>query len=338
MKIIVTGGAGFIGSHTVVELINNGYEPIIIDDFRNAEPFVIDQIEKITGIMIKHYPVNCGDVVSMNQIFKKEKPEGVIHFAADKAVGESVENPLKYFENNISNLIQLLKVVDQFELKSFVFSSSCTVYGNPDTIPVVESTPTKPAFSPYGETKQMGEKILLDYFKNKTICNLSLLRYFNPIGAHSSGKIGELPLGVPNNLVPFIMQTAIGKREVLTVFGNDYDTPDGYCIRDYIHVVDLADAHVLTLKYGMKKDHNPLILNVGIGKGHSVLEVIETFKREVGVKLNFKIGNRRAGDVPSIYADNKKIVALLGWKPRYSLADALVHAWKWEQEMKKHIG
>ncbi|MEC7005141.1 MAG: NAD-dependent epimerase/dehydratase family protein, partial [Bacteroidota bacterium] len=211
MKIIVTGGAGFIGSHTVVELINNGYEPIIIDDFRNAEPFVIDQIEKITGIMIKHYPINCGDVKSMNQIFKKEKPEGVIHFAADKAVGESVENPLKYFENNISNLIQLLKVVDQFELKSFVFSSSCTVYGNPDTIPVVESTPTKPAFSPYGETKQMGEKILLDYFKNKTICNLSLLRYFNPIGAHSSGKIGELPLGVPNNLVPFIMQTAIGK-------------------------------------------------------------------------------------------------------------------------------
>ena len=338
MKIIVTGGAGFIGSHTVVELINNGYEPIIIDDFRNAEPFVIDQIEKITGIKIKHYPINCGDVISMNQIFKKEKPEGVIHFAADKAVGESVENPLKYFENNISNLIQLLKVVDQFELKSFVFSSSCTVYGNPDTIPVVESTPIKPAFSPYGETKQMGEKILLDYFKNKTNCNLSLLRYFNPIGAHSSGKIGELPLGVPNNLVPFIMQTAIGKREALTVFGNDYDTPDGYCIRDYIHVVDLADAHVLTLKYGMKKDHNPLILNVGTGKGHSVLEVIETFKREVGVKLNFKIGNRRAGDVPSIYADNKKIVALLGWKPRYSLADALVHAWKWEQEMKKHIG
>ncbi|MEC7999374.1 MAG: UDP-glucose 4-epimerase GalE, partial [Bacteroidota bacterium] len=232
----------------------------------------------------------------------------------------------------------LLKVVDQFELKSFVFSSSCTVYGNPDTIPVVESTPTKPAFSPYGETKQMGEKILLDYFKNKTNCNLSLLRYFNPIGAHSSGKIGELPLGVPNNLVPFIMQTAVGKREALTVFGNDYDTPDGYCIRDYIHVVDLAEAHVLTLKYGMKKDHNPLILNVGTGKGHSVLEVIETFKREVGVKLNFKIGNRRAGDVPSIYADNKKIVALLGWKPRYSLADALVHAWKWEQEMKKHIG
>ncbi len=337
MKIIVTGGAGFIGSHTVVQLIECGYDPVIIDDFRNSEKFILKQIEGITSKAIKHYEIDCGNIKEMKRVFKEENPGGIIHFAADKAVNESVNNPLKYYENNVSNLINLIKVIEEYDIKSFVFSSSCTVYGEPDSIPVKESTATKAAFSPYGETKQMGEKILLDYFKTKPYCNLSLLRYFNPIGAHSSGKIGELPLGVPNNLIPYIMQTATGKRQMLTVFGNDYDTPDGYCIRDYIHVVDLAEAHVLTLKYGIERNHKPLTLNVGTGKGYSVLEVIKTFEKEIGEKLNFKIGKRRAGDVPSIYADNTKIVDLLKWKPKYSLADALHHAWKWEKEVQNHL-
>ena len=335
MKIIVTGGAGFIGSHTVVELIECGYDPVIIDDFRNSEKFVLEQIEGITSKPIKYYEIDCGNVKEMKRVFKEENPDGIIHFAADKAVNESVNNPLKYYENNVSNLINLIKVIEEYEIKSFVFSSSCTVYGEPDSIPVKESTATKAAFSPYGETKQMGEKILLDYFKNKPTCNLSLLRYFNPIGAHHTGEIGELPIGVPNNLVPFIMQTASGKRNVLTVFGNDYDTPDGYCIRDYIHVVDLAIAHVLTLKYGVEQVHQPLVLNVGTGKGHSVLEVIRTFEEQTGEKVNFQIGERRAGDVPSIYADNALITSVLGWKPKYNLGDALLHAWKWEQRIQQ---
>ena len=333
MKILVTGGAGFIGSHTVVELIDNGYNPIIIDDLRNSKKFILNNLEKIIGKKIAHYSIDCGNIDKLSAVFEKENPEGIIHFAADKAVNESVINPLKYYHNNISNLINLLKVVSKFPVKSFVFSSSCTVYGVPDLIPVDESAKIKPAFSPYGYTKQVGERILTDFVKTFPDISLSLLRYFNPIGAHTSGLIGELPLGVPNNLIPFITQTAIGKRDFLTVYGNDYNTIDGTCIRDYIHVMDLANAHVLTLNHGLENNTKPLILNVGTGKGNSVLEIIESFEKVNGLPLKYIIGPRREGDVPAIYADNKLITQKIGWKSKYSIEDALKHSWIWEQKL-----
>tara|TARA_B100001113_G_scaffold313969_1_gene279312 strand:- start:73 stop:1080 length:1008 start_codon:yes stop_codon:yes gene_type:complete len=333
MKILVTGGAGFIGSHTVVELIDNGYNPIIVDDLRNSKKFILNNLEKIIGKKIAHYSIDCGNIDKLSAVFEKENPEGIIHFAADKAVNESVINPLKYYHNNISNLINLLKVVSKFPVKSFVFSSSCTVYGVPDLIPVDESAKIKPAFSPYGYTKQVGERILSDFVKTFPDISLSLLRYFNPIGAHTSGLIGELPLGVPNNLIPFITQTAIGKRDFLTVYGNDYNTSDGTCIRDYIHVMDLANAHVLTLNHGLENNTKPLILNVGTGKGNSVLEIIESFEKVNGLPLKYIIGPRREGDVPAIYADNKLITQKIGWKSKYSIEDALKHSWIWEQKL-----
>ena len=333
MKILVTGGAGFIGSHTVVELIDNGYNPIIVDDLRNSKKFILNNLEKIIGKKIAHYSIDCGNIDKLSAVFEKENPEGIIHFAADKAVNESVINPLKYYHNNISNLINLLKVVSKFPVKSFVFSSSCTVYGVPDLIPVDESAKIKPAFSPYGYTKQVGERILTDFVKTFPDISLSLLRYFNPIGAHTSGLIGELPLGVPNNLIPFITQTAIGKRDFLTVYGNDYNTSDGTCIRDYIHVMDLANAHVLTLNHGLENNTKPLILNVGTGKGNSVLEIIESFEKVNGLPLKYIIGPRREGDVPAIYADNKLITQKIGWKSKYSIEDALKHSWIWEQKL-----
>jgi len=333
MKILVTGGAGFIGSHTVVELINNGFHPVIIDDYRNSESFIIDRLQKITGVSIPVYAIDFGNIKSLSDVFEKENPEGIIHFAADKAVNESVINPLKYYHNNISNLINLLKVIDQYKISSFVFSSSCTVYGVPNQIPVSEKTPIKPAFSPYGYTKQVGENILLDFFKTKPEISLSILRYFNPIGAHPSALIGELPIGVPNNLIPFITQTAIGRRKQLTVFGNDYDTPDGFCIRDYIHVMDLANAHVLTLNYGMENKNADLLLNVGTGKGVSVLEVVNAFEEINKIKINYTIGKRREGDTPAIFADNSLISKKLNWQNKYSLKDALKHAWKWEKNL-----
>ena len=330
MKIIVTGGAGFIGSHTIVELIDHGYDPIIIDDLRNSEGFIINILEKICGRKITHYDIDFGNVEKISSVFKKENPNGVIHFAADKSVNESVNDPIKYYDNNVSNLINLLKVISKYSIESFVFSSSCTVYGSPEKIPVNENAKIKSAFSPYGYTKQVGERILLDFFKTKPETSLSLLRYFNPIGAHPSGLIGELPVGVPTNLIPHITQTAIGKRDSLTVHGNDYETIDGTCIRDYIHVVDLANAHVLALQHGITNKEN-LILNVGTGKGHSVMEVINNFKTVNNVNLRLNIGPRREGDVPAIYADNQLITKKINWKPKYDLKDCLKHAWQWEK-------
>ena len=253
MKIIVTGGAGFIGSHTVVELLENGFETVIVDDFRNSKPFIINNIKQITSKSFSFYDIDCGDIEKLSAVFEKENPNGIIHFAADKAVNESVVDPLKYYHNNVTTLINVLKVVSEFQLKSFVFSSSCTVYGIPKHVPVSESTSIQPAFSPYGFTKQIGEQILKDFSKTNRDVSISLLRYFNPVGAHPSGLIGELPLGVPSNLIPFVTQTAIGIRKSLTVHGNDYKTPDGSCIRDYVHVVDLASAHVLALNNSANK-------------------------------------------------------------------------------------
>ena len=331
MKILLTGGAGFIGSHTAVELVNEGYEPIIIDDFRNSKSFVIENIEKIIGRKVVFHCTDIGDQEKISSIIKQEKPVGIIHFAADKAVNESVKNPLKYYHNNIVNLIKLLSVIDKHNIDSFIFSSSCTVYGSPSFIPVNEKTPIQPAFSPYGYTKQVGEKILTDFFKTKQQTSLTMLRYFNPIGAHPSSLIGELPLGVPSNLVPYITQTAIGKRKELTIFGNDYNTADGTCIRDYIHVVDLARAHVLSLKN--KHSYNN-IYNVGVGNGKSVLEVVHSFEEINNLKVKYQFGERRDGDVPEIYADNHLIKTELKWEPIFSLKEALHHAWAWERELK----
>ena len=334
MKIIVTGGAGFIGSHTVVELLVNGFEPVIVDDFRNSKPFIIDNIKQITSKSFSFYDIDCGDVEKLSTVFEKENPDGIIHFAADKAVNESVLDPLKYYHNNVTTLVNVLKVVSKFQLKSFVFSSSCTVYGIPKHVPVSEKTPIRPAFSPYGFTKQIGEQILKDFSKTNLNVSISLLRYFNPIGAHPSGLIGELPLGVPSNLIPFVTQTAIGIRKSLTVHGDDYETNDGTCIRDYIHVVDLASAHVLALN-NSSNNSEPQIINIGTGTGSSVLEVIKTFEKVNNLKLNYTIGPRRSGDAPSVYADNTLAKEKLGWKSVFSLEDALAHAWKWEKKLAK---
>jgi len=332
MKILVTGGAGFIGSHTVVALIENGYQPIIIDDYRNSEPFIIDSLCKITGKNIPHYAFDIGNSTELTKVFEKENPSGIIHFAANKAVNESVSNPLKYYHNNLSNLVTFLNVVEKFPVEAFVFSSSCTVYGIPDQIPVNENAPVKKAFSPYGYTKQVGEKILADFFKNQEKTSMSTLRYFNPIGAHPSALIGELPIGVPNNLVPFITQTAIGKRKELTIFGDDYQTIDGTCIRDYIHVADLANAHVLSLNHNLQKKES-VLLNVGTGEGYSVMQVLNAFQQVNDISVAYKIGGRRDGDVPAIYADNSLIKQKINWQPKYSLEDALQHAWRWEQKL-----
>ena len=330
MKILLTGGAGFIGSHTAVELINNGYEPVIIDDFRNSKPFILKNIEIVTGKKIISYAEDLGNAAKLREIIEKEKPLGVIHFAADKAVNESVLNPIKYYKNNVVNLIKLVEIIDEYNIKSFVFSSSCTVYGTPDHTPVSEESDIKPAFSPYGFTKQVGEQILVDYFKNKNKASLTILRYFNPIGAHPSALLGELPIGVPSNLIPFITQSASGKRGPLTVHGNDYSTPDGTCIRDYIHVVDLATAHVLALKKQTKPNR---IYNVGVGKGFSVLEVLKSFEKVNSLKVNFQFGPRRSGDIPEIYANNNLIKKELAWSPKYSLENCLEHSWFWEQNL-----
>jgi len=331
MKVILTGGAGFLGSHTAVELVNEGYDPVIIDDFRNSKPFVIENIEKIIEKKITFYNADIGDQNKINTIFKDENPIGLIHFAADKAVNESVMNPLKYYNNNLGNLIKLLEVIEKYSLNSFIFSSSCTVYGEPSLVPVTEKTPIRPAFSPYGYTKQVGENILTDFFKTRKHTALTMLRYFNPIGAHPSSLIGELPLGVPSNLVPYITQTAIGKRKQLTIFGSDYQTNDGTCIRDYIHVVDLARAHVLALKNNLKSNN---IYNIGLGRGYSVLEVLNSFEEINNLKIDYQFGPKRDGDVTEIYADNSLIRKELKWEPNFTLKQALMHAWQWEKQLK----
>jgi UDP-glucose 4-epimerase len=336
-KILVTGGCGFIGSHTVVDLIENGYDVISVDNNSRSHPSILKGIEKITGKPEKNYKVDLCNFDDTFAIFQEnEDIEGIIHFAAFKAVGESVERPLMYFENNITSLINLLKCVQEFNTPWFVFSSSCTVYGNPDEQMVTEDTPTKPAASPYGYTKQMGEQILGEF--GKTVdTKIILLRYFNPVGAHPSILIGEMPLGKPQNLVPAITQTAIGKLPKMFVHGDDYPTRDGSNVRDYIHVSDIAHAHTLSIKYleeGRNKS-NCEIFNLGTGNGVTVLEAIKSFEKVSGVKLNYEIGPRRPGDVVAIYANNDKAKKLLGWNPKYSLDEMMDTAWKWEVRLKE---
>ncbi|WP_299890160.1 UDP-glucose 4-epimerase GalE [uncultured Lacinutrix sp.] len=336
MKVLVTGGLGFIGSHTVVELQNSGFDVIIIDNLSNASIDVMDGIVSITGKTPIFEKLDLKDKAEVQQFFKSnEDISGVIHFAASKAVGESVENPLLYYENNINSLVYIIQEVKKLERCNFIFSSSCTVYGQADSMPISESAPIKPAESPYGNTKQIGETIIKDVCKIKESFNAIALRYFNPIGAHKSANIGELPIGVPQNLVPYITQTAAGIRKELSVFGDNYPTNDGTCIRDYIHVVDIAKAHVIALQrlLDFKNDTNFEVFNLGTGTGSSVLEVIQSFERVSNQKLNYKIVNRREGDVISAYADTKKANTVLGWKAESSLDDAMLSAWKWQQKL-----
>ena len=338
MKILVTGGLGFIGSHTTVELQNKGYEVIIIDDLSNSTEKVLDGIVAITGKRPTFEKLDLKEKSKVEDFFKRHQDvAGVIHFAASKAVGESVEKPLLYYENNIGTLVYLLKELSKKNKSSFIFSSSCTVYGQADKMPITESAPVKAAESPYGNTKQMGEEIIRDTCQVTPGINAIALRYFNPMGAHPSTEIGELPIGVPQNLVPFITQTGIGLREQLSVFGGDYPTKDGTCVRDYIHVVDLAKAHVVALERLMngKNAENYEVFNVGTGKGSTVLEAIKSFEKVSGKKLNYKIVDRRPGDITSAYADTTKANKVLGWKAESTLDDAMKSAWLWEQKIRK---
>ncbi|MGG7661188.1 UDP-glucose 4-epimerase GalE [Dyadobacter sp. BHUBP1] len=336
MKILVTGGAGFIGSHTVVELHNAGFEPVIIDNLYNSNLNVLEGIKKITGKEFPFYEIDCNDADKVRALFEKEKFDGVIHFAAYKAVGESVEKPLNYYENNLISLLVLLRAAQEFNVDKFVFSSSCTVYGQPEKLPVTESTPRLPANSPYGNTKAIAEDIIRDHVHSRPGLKAISLRYFNPIGAHETSLIGELPNGVPSNLVPFITQTAAGLRKSLTVFGNDYDTPDGTCIRDFIHVVDLAKAHVKALDLlESQTDTNYYdVFNVGTGEGYTVLQLINTFEEVNGVKLNYTIGPRREGDVEKIYAQSDKVNNVMKWRAEKTMAEALRDAWNWQLKLK----
>jgi UDP-glucose 4-epimerase len=337
MKILVTGGLGFIGSHTVVELQNEGFEVVVIDDLSNSSVDVLDGITAITGKKPEFEKINLRDKDAVQNFFKKhEDVSGVIHFAASKAVGESVKNPLLYYENNLGSLVYILQELQKKDSANFIFSSSCTVYGQAETMPISEESPIQPALSPYGNTKQIGEEIIRDVANISNIKAI-LLRYFNPVGAHPSANIGELPLGVPQNLVPFITQTAIGLREELSVFGDDYPTPDGTCVRDYIHVVDLAKAHVTALKRLAENKNSDKIevFNLGTGKGKSVLEVIHAFEAASGKKLNYKIVPKREGDITEAYADTTKANNVLCWKAELSLEDALASAWKWEQKVRE---
>ncbi len=332
--ILVTGGAGFIGSHTVVELVNAGYRPVIVDDFSNSERSVIENLQKLLGQGITYYEQDYAHQSKLRKIIEDEKVDGIIHFAAFKQVGESVKEPLKYYANNVSGLIGLLELANVYGIKNFVFSSSCTVYGEPKKLPVTEDSPLQPAESPYGATKQMGELILRDSVAASSALNAISLRYFNPIGAHPSALIGELPRGVPANLVPFITQTAAGLREKLTVYGDNYPTEDGSCVRDYIHVVDLAKAHVSALSLLESKPSAYYdVVNIGTGKGSSVLEVIKTFESVAEVKLSYEIGPRRKGDITSTYASVGKASGLLVWKASKTLEDSLADAWRWQQTL-----
>lgn len=337
-KILVTGGTGFIGSHTIVDLVENGFTVISIDDNSGSTGYAIAGIEQITGKKVKNYKVDLKNFDETRAVFQ-ENPDitGVIHFAAYKAVGESVAEPILYYENNIFGLVNLLKCVQEFEVPDFVFSSSCTVYGNPDSIPVTEDSPIKKAESPYGATKQMGEQILQDFTKAVPLTSVILLRYFNPVGAHPSLLIGETPVGKPQNLVPVITQTAIGKIPKMIVYGNDYPTRDGSCVRDYIHVCDIAHAHTLAVQYlaGKKNKTNCTVFNLGTGDGVTVLEAIHTFEEVSGVKLNYEIGARRPGDVIAIYANNNLAITELGWKIKYNLKDMMKTAWDWELKIKE---
>ena len=335
--ILVTGGCGYIGSHTLVDLLENGFDVISIDDLSRSSEYALAGIEKITGKKVKNYKVDLKNFDETLAVFQEnDSIAGIIHFAAYKAVGESVEESLLYYENNLFSLINLLKCAAEFDVPHFVFSSSCTVYGNPASIPVTESTPIQPAESPYGATKQMGETIVRDMFSNNGGAAI-LLRYFNPVGAHPSALIGETPLGKPQNLVPAITQTAIGKLPTMKVFGNDYPTRDGSCIRDYIHVCDIAHAHTLALQYlqANKQTDNCEVFNLGTSNGITVLEAIRTFEEVTGRSLAYSMGARRPGDVMAIYANNEKAVQQLGWSIRYDLKEMMRTAWNWELAIKE---
>lgn len=336
-KILVTGGTGYIGSHTVVELQESGFDVIIVDNLSNSEEKVVDSIEKITNIRPEFENIDLADKVATDSFFDKHNNiEAIIHFAAYKAVGESVQQPLKYYDNNINSLINLLNNMERHNISNFVFSSSCTVYGQPDTLPVTEETPRKEAESPYGNTKAVSEDIIRDFSHiNKNIKSIAL-RYFNPIGAHPTGLIGELPIGVPNNLVPFITQTAAGLRDELSIFGDDYNTPDGTAIRDYINVVDLAQAHVVAINrlINNKQKNNYEFFNVGTGNGLSVMELVKSFIKVTGVDLPYKITDRRTGDIEKIWADTSYANRELGWEAKKDIDETLLSAWVWEKNIR----
>ncbi|MDR0659388.1 MAG: UDP-glucose 4-epimerase GalE [Prevotellaceae bacterium] len=335
-KILVTGGTGYIGSHTVVELQNAGFDVLIVDNLSNSSPDVINGIEKITGKKPELIVADCADITKMDEIFSTQPAiVAIIHFAASKAVGESVEKPLLYYRNNLLSLVNMLELSLKYGIHNFVFSSSCTVYGQPEILPVTESSPIQEATSPYGNTKQIAEEIIRDTVRANSSLKAICLRYFNPIGAHPSALIGELPNGVPNNLVPFITQTAIGLRECLSIFGNDYNTPDGSCIRDYINVVDLAKAHVVAVKRMLDNKNKQMLefFNIGTGKGLSVLELVHVFEETTGVKPRYKIVGRRAGDIEQIWANASYANNELGWRAEEAITDTLLSAWKWEQAL-----
>ncbi|MDR2118815.1 MAG: UDP-glucose 4-epimerase GalE [Tannerellaceae bacterium] len=337
-KILVTGGTGYIGSHTVVELQTAGYEVIIIDNLSNSNEDVIEGIEKITGIRPVFAKLDCNDKEGLRTLFAAHTGiKGIIHFAASKAVGESVYKPLEYYRNNIVTLLNLLDLMPGFRIDGLVFSSSCTVYGQPDILPVTEDAPIKPALSPYGNTKQINEEIIRDAIHAGLPFKSIILRYFNPAGAHPSAEIGELPNGVPQNLVPFVTQTAMGIRSELSVFGNDYNTPDGSCIRDYIHVVDLARAHVVAMNRMLEnKSGSPLeIFNLGTGRGVSVLELIQAFEKGTGVKVPYKIAGRREGDIEKVWANPEKANKILGWTARETVENTLISAWNWQKKLRE---
>lgn len=337
--ILVTGGTGFIGSHTTVELQQAGYKVVVVDNLSNSNEKVLDGIEKITGIRPAFEKVDLRDKEATEKVFEKYPDiEGIIHFAASKAVGESVQKPLLYYHNNIISLVNLLELMPKYNVKGIIFSSSCTVYGQPkpENLPVTEQAPHQKATSPYGNTKEVNEQIILDDINSGAPIKSVVLRYFNPIGAHPSALIGELPNGVPNNLIPFVTQTAIGVREQLTIFGNDYNTPDGTCIRDYIYVVDLAKAHVAAMARVLDKETEPIeYFNIGTGKGNSTLEIVEAFERATGVKLNWKYGPRREGDIEKIWGDCTHANKVLGWKADTPLDEVMRSAWNWQLKLRE---
>ena len=338
MKILITGGAGYIGSHTILETFKNtDWEIISVDNYSNSTPETYDRIKEICGKEIKSYQVDLKDLSATEKVFEDNPDiDGIIHFAAFKAVGESVEEPLKYYDNNLNSLKNILLCQKKYGVKNLIFSSSCSVYGNVDELPVTEDTPFSIAEAPYAYTKQIGEVMINDFIKVTEDYSAICLRYFNPVGAHESGKNGELPTNRPNNLVPFITQTAIGKLDQLTVFGDDYDTIDGTCVRDYIHVSDIANAHILGLKYLFNsKEKINEVINVGTGVGSSVLEIIKAFETTTGQKLNYKIGKRRAGDIRAVYANKEKAENLLGWQPKRDLQEMMSSAWKWEKYLEQ---
>lgn len=333
-KILVTGGIGYIGSHTVVELVQKGFLPIIVDDLRNSDRLIIQGLKNLIQDRFVHYALDVCDKAALFKVFEEHHIQSIIHFAAYKSVNESVANPLGYYQNNLNGLMNVLEACEKYQVKQLVFSSSCTVYGEPKTAQVFESTPKQLPVTPYGYTKWMGEQILSDYAKAFPHFSVVCLRYFNPVGAHPSSEIGELPKGAPNNLLPYITQTAAHKRPILTVFGQDYGTPDGTCIRDYIHVCDVADAHVLALE--LDEEHGVSYFNVGTGKGTSVMEMVQCFESVAQQKLNYQIGSRRTGDISEIYANVDHIKNKLGWVAKRSIEDAILDAWNWEKKTIVH--